>query len=232
MSSKNKTLFKTPFSKEYWRLAAAELKNPRVLVFAALMIALRIAMKNLSIPIGPDLRIGVAFFVNALGAMVFGPVVAMAAAAVSDTIAAILFPTGSYFFPFIIPEIAGSLIFALFLYRAEITPARTILSRFSISFFVNIVISTPVFMLFYHLMLGKTYDIFQIPRIVKNLVLFPIEGILLSLFLATVTPICTRHGFGYSTTDKLKLTKKSIVGTIALFITAAGLAIVYFLTLS
>ena len=37
--------------------------------FAALMIALRVALKSLGIPIAADLRINVAFFINALGAM-------------------------------------------------------------------------------------------------------------------------------------------------------------------
>ena len=65
-----------PFSKAYWHDAAAELTDTHTLVFAALMIALRLVMKQISIPITPVLRINTAYFVNALGAMVFGPVVA------------------------------------------------------------------------------------------------------------------------------------------------------------
>ena len=60
--------------------------------------------------------------------MIFGPVVAIIAAAISDTLGCILFPTGVYFFPFIFTEIAGSLIFALFLYRAPLTNLRVTLS--------------------------------------------------------------------------------------------------------
>ena len=110
-------LYDTPFSKEYWLQAAAEFKDLKVLLFAALMIALRVALKSVSIPIAANLRINIAFFINAYGAMVFGPVVAIAAAAVSDTLGCLLFPSGPYFFPFILTEIAGSLIFALFLYQ-------------------------------------------------------------------------------------------------------------------
>ena len=121
--------FPHPFSKAYWKCAASEMKKTRVLVFAALMIALRVALKPLGIQIVPYLRIEIAFFINAFGAMVFGPVVAILAAAVSDTLGCILFPTGVYFFPFIFIEIAGSLIFALFLYRSELTVGRVVLSR-------------------------------------------------------------------------------------------------------
>ena len=76
---KSNTLYAHPFSKAYWRDAAAELKDTHMLVFAALMIALRLVMKQLAIPITPFLKINTAFFINALGAMVFGPVMALAA---------------------------------------------------------------------------------------------------------------------------------------------------------
>lgn len=67
--TKSTALYQTPFSKAYWRDAAMELKDIRILVFAALMIALRVALKSLGIPIAADLKINIAFFINALGAM-------------------------------------------------------------------------------------------------------------------------------------------------------------------
>ena len=154
--TKSPTLYPNPCSKAYWRDAALELKDTRMLVFAALMIALRVALKSLGIPIAADLRINVAFFINALGAMVFGPVVAVLAAAVSDTLGCLLFPTGVYFFPFIFIEIAGSLIFALFLYRARVTATRVILSRFCVDFFVNIVLNAPIMAWYYQVDLFRT----------------------------------------------------------------------------
>lgn len=57
MNEKNCKLFATPFSAEYWRLSANELKSTRVLVLAALLTALRIAIKSLKIPVGPNLTI-------------------------------------------------------------------------------------------------------------------------------------------------------------------------------
>ncbi len=214
--------FKTPFSKAYWKAAAAELKNPRILVFAAMMIALRVALKGLGIPIAADLKINIAFFINALGAMVFGPVVAIVAAAISDTIGCLLFPTGLYFFPFIFIEIAGSLIFALFLYRKNITPGKVIWARFSICFFVNIILNTPIMMIYYQLVLGKSYLVFQLPRIVKNLALFPVEALLLALFLRAVYPLCTRMHFGHSTISDLKFTKRSLALVIILLVVSIG----------
>ena len=223
-------LYRTPFSRAYWRAAAAEFKNLRVLLFAALLVALRVALKSVSIPVAADLRIGVGFFINAFGSMVYGPVVAVAAAALTDTLGALLFPTGPYFPLFILTEIAGSLVFALFLYRAEITALRVILSRFCINFFVNIVLQTPIMMAYYQIMLGKSYKVFHLPRILKNLVMFPIESVLLILFLRLVIPPMQQVGQLPRGIDKMTFTKRNIAVLAAL--TAVGVAAVVWYTAS
>ena len=216
--SQSNQIFPHPFSKAYWKTAAQEFKNTRMLIFAALMIALRVIFKPISIPIGMDLRINTAFLINAFGAMIYGPVVAIAAAAITDTLGCILFPTGPYFFPFIFQEIAGSLIFSLFLYRADLSTRRVVLSRFCIDFFVNIVLTTPIMMLYYEVMLGRYYAPFDLLRIIKNLVLFPFESIVLILFLNLTIPRVRSLGFVIGSTEKLKLNKKVIPFILILFL--------------
>ena len=223
VSARSRALYKTPFSRVYWAQAASEFKDLRMLLFAALMIALRVALKPVNIAIAADLRINVAFFVNAFGAMVFGPVVAIPAAAISDTLGYLLYPEGPYFFPFILTEIAGSVIFALFLYRAEVSSLRVTLSRFCI-FFVNIVLNTPIMWLYYSMMMGRNYVLFDLLRIVKNLVMFPIESVLLTLFLRLVVPPMYKLGYVHTGADKLRFTRKNVVA-LALLI-ALGLAAV------
>jgi len=220
-------LYPHPFSRDYWRDAAAEFKNTKMLIFAALMIALRVALKSIRIPIGPELNISIAFFVNALGAMTFGPVVAMAAAVVSDTLGALLFPSGPYFFPFIFTEMAGSLVFALFLYRAKLTVARVTTCRFCIDFFVNIVLQTPVMALYYQVMLGKTYNWLNWMRIAKNLVLFPFESVLLVLFLRLAVPPLRQQHIVKSTVDDLKFNQDSVLTMIALTLLSVAAAVLY-----
>ena len=220
-------LYAHPFCREYWRDAAAEFRNTRVLVFAALMIALRVALKSIRSPVAPNLDIYVTLFVNALGAMTFGPVVAIAAAAVSDTLGCLIFPSGPYFFPFILTEIAGSLIFALFLYRAEITVRRVVLCRFCVNFLVNILLQTPIMALYYQMMLGKSYTWFNLPRIIKNLVLFPFEAVLLVLFLRYAVPPLSRLGFVRSRVGSLKLDRKNIAWLIALTLISAAATYLY-----
>ena len=56
-TQKSTALYPHPFSKAYWRDAAAELKDTRMLVVTALMVALRIALKPFAIYIGPQMAI-------------------------------------------------------------------------------------------------------------------------------------------------------------------------------
>ena len=213
-------LFKHPFSKAYWMQAASELKKTKVLVFAALMIALRVVLKMVSIPIGVDMRINTAFIVNAYGAAVFGPVVGLIAAAITDTLGCIFFPTGVYFFPFIFIEMAGSLAYALCFYRAKISPARIIVATALINIGVNIVLNTPLMMLYYDMVMGKYYAPFDMVRIAKNLVEIPVETIVLMLVFRALIPATKNMGLVTGAGDKLRFTKKNVTALVALFVVA------------
>ena len=198
MSKVNKTnnLYKTPFTPAYWRDACAELRDTKMLVFAALMIAIRVALKLVAIPLAPNLKINTAFLANALGAMVFGPVVAAVSAVVSDFLGVLI--TGDvYFLPMVLLEISGSVLFALFLYRARVTPTRVILSRFSICLLVNVFLQTPLMMLYYKYMMGGAPYVLTIPKIIKNLFMFPIESVVLTVFLASIQPLTYRLKLTY-----------------------------------
>ena len=220
MQKKNDSnkLFDSPFSKEYWMLAAAEFKDLRMLMFAALMIALRVALKAVKIPIAASIDINTAFIANAFGAAVYGPVVAIAAAAVSDTLGCILVPNGTYYFPFIFTEIASSLIFALFLYRAEISIRRITLSRFCICFFVNIVMTEPIMVRYYELFYTRAYAPFELVRIVKNLVMFPIESVVLTVLFRSLIPPFQKLGFLHCGISQLKLDRKHVILLVILFL--------------
>lgn len=223
MSKVNKTnnLYKTPFTPAYWRDASAELKDTKMLVFAALMIAIRVALKLVAIPLAPNLKINTAFLANALGAMVFGPVVAAVSAVVSDFLGVLI--TGEpYFLPMVLAEIAGSVLFALFLYRAKVTPTRVILSRFTICLLVNIFLQTPLMMLYYKYMMGGAPYVLTVPKIIKNLYMFPIECVVLTVFLSFMQPITYRMKLTYNAEASLKFGKKQIALLATLFVFGCG----------
>ena len=223
-------LYARPFGKAYWRDAAKEFRSIRILVFAALMIALRVVCKPLTIPLGPMLNVPIAaMLVNALGAMAFGPVVALAAAAVSDTLGFLMFPNGVYFPPYMLIEMAGSLIFSLFLYRTRVNVWRVLLARFCIDFFVNIVLQTPVNMLYYSMILDKVYDlkVLLVPHMVKELVMFPVETVIIAVFLRFAVPPLHAQGYVKSDIGDLRFTRRTVLTMAVLTVVGAGAVFAY-----
>lgn len=220
---KSQVLYAHPFSKAYWRAAASELKDTKMLVVAALMIALRVALKGVFIPLGPQLNINTATLANALGAMIYGPVVAIPAAIVSDTLGYLLFPNGAYFLPFVLTEIAGSVIYALLFYRAKLSATRVVIARFSICFLVNVLMQTAIFS-WQYAYLGnpekakeQIVGMFTIARVFKNLYMFPLESVVITLFLKVLVPITRRARLTYDHTANLRFRPGQIVMLVGLF---------------
>ena len=225
-------LYPHPFSKAYWKDAAAEMKSVKMLVITALMVALRIALKPFAIYIGPQMAIQTATLATALGAMIFGPVMAIPAAIVSDTIGCIIFPTGDYFVPFMLTEIASTMAYALCLYRAKPTATRVIIARFFICFVVNVVLQQLIFAWQYTYMGNpdKAKDaimgIMTLSRIFKNLFFFPIESVVITLFLKVLIPVTTRAKLTYGKGD-MNFNAKQIVALVLLMIVGVGSAFGY-----
>ena len=230
---KSTTLYPHPFSASYWKDALAELKDIKMLVITALMIALRIALKPAAIYIGPQMAIQTATLATALGAMIFGPVVAIPAAMISDTIGFMLYPTGDYFLPFMLTEIASTMIYALCLYRAKPSAPRVIIARFLICFLVNVVLQQFIFAWQYTYMGNpdKAKDaimgIMTTARLFKNLFFFPIETIVITMFLKVLVPITSRARLTFGGSKGLDFTKKQIAVLVVLFLVGVGSSVAY-----
>ena len=230
---KSTALYPHPFSKAYWRDAAAELKDIKMLVITALMIALRIALKPFAIYIGPQMAIQTATLATALGAMIYGPVVAIPAAIISDTVGFMIFPTGDYFLPFMLTEIASTMIYALCLYRAKPTATRVIIARFLICFVVNVVLQQLIFAWQYTYMGNpekakeSIMGIMTVARIFKNLFFFPIETVVITLFLRVLVPVAARAKLTYDNNANLRFSAKQIIALVLLVVVGVGSAVGY-----
>ncbi len=220
-------LYRHPFSRAYWRDAASELKSTRMLVIAALLTAMRIALKPLAIPLAANLSIQTATLATALGAMIYGPVVAIPAAIISDTIGFIIWPTGDYFLPFMLTEIAGTVIYALFLYRSNVNTTRVMLARFGICLLVNVVLQQFIYAWYYAYMgqpetaIKSIMGIMTTTRIFKNLVCFPIETVVLTLFLKVLLPVTQRAKLTFCPDADLQFNTKQVIAMVLLI--AVGL---------
>lgn len=230
---KSTALYTHPFCRGYWRDAAAEMKDTKMLVIAALLTALRIALKPFTIYLAPQLGISLAMLANALGAMIFGPVVGIPASIISDTVGFVIYPTGDYFLPFMLTEIASCTIYALLLYRARLSALRVVISRFLICFLVNIVLQTLIFSWQYayygnpEAAKNQVLGIFTVARVFKNLAFFPLESIVVALFLKLLLPVVRRAGLIYDHESTLKFDRKQVVVLVCLFLVGTCSAMGY-----
>ena len=222
--------YKSCFSKGYWKSAFSELKNVKSIVVCALFVALRIAVKSLRIYIIPGvLQIGFDFIVNSLGSMIYGPILAVIGGLISDTVGAVLFPSGPYFFPYALIEMSSGFIFALFLYRSKLTGARVILSRFSVVTICNLIM-TPIVNYWYGIASGNevTLKLLSQARIIKNVCLMPFECLVLILFLGGLAIPLVKLGVIVDTNKKIKFDTKTIVLLVALTLLAVGGLVAYY----
>lgn len=219
------------FSREYWSAAASELNSTRTLVFAALIVALRICVKLFRIKLAAGLELSFDCYVNALGSIVYGPVVGLVVGAISDTIGCAIEGFAGYFLPFILVEMSSSFIFGLFLWRRELTVTRTILSKFAVNMVCNVCL-TSIFvkwsMYFYSgAEAAAAYNLINLVRVAKNLVLFPLEGVLIIMVLSAFLPALKSMKIIPKDQDKLVLTGKHIIFVLICALISVAIVLFY-----
>lgn len=196
----------------YWRAAAGELKSLKRLVFAALMCALSIVVGALYVMVGENLRVYFTFFVTAVGCAVYGPVLGMLVAAVTDTLNFFLFPSGPYFPGYLLSEMAAALIYGLFLYRRKITVLRLFGAKFLVNYLVNVGLGC----LWSQMLYGKGYVYYLVKSLIKNSLLLPLEVMALAALFAVLLPVFSRFGLlpGHEKRELQKLTVSSSAFTV------------------
>lgn len=214
----------------YWRDAAANLKDVRMVALAAMIVALRALCKMLEIPLAPGLNINVAALFNSVGAMVYGPVVGVVGAIVSDPLGYLLHPDGPYFLPFMLTDMSSSLIFGLFFWRRPLTVSRTMTAKFTVNMVSNVILTSAImkwyYLVFYGVEKAEAYNLINLTRIVKNLVMFPIEAILIAVVLGALSPALYRLRMLPEKPD-LKLKIRHYILLAVLTLLAIGLVVFY-----
>ncbi|MBQ9859680.1 MAG: folate family ECF transporter S component [Clostridia bacterium] len=220
----------SPLSAAYWREAAGNLKNTRMLALAAFVIALRAVCKMLEIPLAPGLNINVAAFFNSIGAMVYGPVVGLVGAIVSDPLGYLLHPDGPYFLPFMLVDMSSSFLFGLFFWKRPLTVGRTLTAKFTVNMVSNVALTSVImkwyYLVFYGVEKAEAYNLINLTRIVKNLVMFPIEAILIAVVLGAAAPALYSLRM-LPEKPNLKLKPRHYVMVALLTLLAVGLVLFY-----
>ena len=184
-------LYHHPFSKPYWHDAVKDFKRLPTLAFSAVMIAACVALSYVpSIPVGDQVRVTWGFLARAMCGMVGGPVNALVFGAAEDTISYLLHPTGPYFPGYMLTTMLGTLIYALFLYRTQVTVVRIFLAKLCTN-----VLNVTLGALWSAILYSKGYLYYASTSLVKNAIMLPVQAAMLAVFFAAALPILSRIGF-------------------------------------
>lgn len=181
-------LYSSPFSHDYWRTAAGEVKDLRKLVFAALMIAAAIALGFVSIPVAVNLKVGISFIARALAAWVGGPVLGLMYGFSEDIIGWLINGGGPFFAGYTLNTMLAVLVYAMCFYRQRVTVWRVIVAKI----ITNYPITVGLGCLWSQMLYGKGYLYYAAKSLVKNTIYLPIQIILLIVVFQAVTP-ALRH---------------------------------------
>ena len=181
-----------PFSTAYWRSAAAELRDLRKLLFAALMIAMCMALgavPSVVLPYGGRVTWG--FLARSLCGLVCGPLLGALFGFAEDILSFFLTGGGGYpFFPgYTLTTMLGVFIYALFFYRSDLTVRRVFLAKL-LTNIENVVLGA----LWMSILSGKAYLATASASAVKNLVMLPVQTAILCALFALLLPYLKQSG--------------------------------------
>lgn len=195
MPTAQQTLYQTPFSAAYWRSALEDFRRPRMLAFAALMIAACVALSYV-----PSIRIDFTdfytakvtwgFLARSVCSMVGGPVTALVFGFAEDTISFFIKPSGPYFPGYALTTMLGNLIYALFLYRTRFGPVRVFLAKL-LTNVENVFLGS----LWSAILGGKGYLFYLSKSAVTNAIKLPAQTVMLCILFAALTPALCRMGW-------------------------------------
>ena len=181
-----------PFSAQYWRDAARELRDLRKLTFAALMIAMCVVLSHVpSVPLFGGAKVTWGFLARSVCALVCGPVLGVVFGFAEDILSFFLTGGGGYpFFPgYTLTTMLGVLIYALFFYRTPMT-FRKILFAKLLTNIENVLLGA----LWMAILSGKAWYVTASASALKNLIMLPVQTVLLVLLFGALLPVLCRAG--------------------------------------
>ena len=160
--------------------SANEIKKVSSICGCAMFTALDIILRAIRIDFSAVLSLGFSTLAVAASAMYYGPLLTGLAGIIADTLGHLVHPNGPYFPGFAISAFITGVIYGCFFYKQEkISWKRVILARLCITVVINLIL-TPLWL---NMMYGNA--LFAVPRIIKNIVMFPLDAWLLYIVLKT-----------------------------------------------
>ena len=163
----------------FMKSSADELKSVSTVSVAGMLVAISIVLSFLRVVISSVLEISFAFLPLAAGGLLYGPVVGGIMGILSDVLGYFIRPNGPFFPGFTLNALISGILYGLFLYKKPVTLKRVIIVSALITILINLLLNS----LWLSMMYGKAFVVLLTARIVKNVVMFPINTALLMVLL-------------------------------------------------
>lgn len=163
--------------------SAAELKNIRSLCTVAMLMALSVVLNMVStINIGQFIHIGLSWLPKVMISVLFGPVTGAVSAVALDILNYAVRPDGPFFPGFTLGSTVAAFIYGVFFYRKKVTVVRTFVAKGVVTVIDNIILNT----LWLSILYGQAFKALFFPRLIKNLITWPIYSLLLFTVMTAV----------------------------------------------
>lgn len=170
-----------------------ELSTTKNLVLCGLMAALAIILGTFaSISVGPYIKIGFSSIPNRIVDCLFGPVVGCLFGGALDLLKFLVKPDGPFFFGFTFDAMLAGFLYGIILYKKPLKWQRVLAAEFVNKLIVNCGFNT----LWISILYGKGFFVLFPARILKNLIMLPIDTVILFFALTLMKQIAKQFGFG------------------------------------
>lgn len=151
--------------------------NAKEIVYLGLFVSLEVILTRFLSIQTPIVRIGFTFIPIAVSAMMFGGVFSGLSAALADIIGMMIFPSGTYFPGFTLTAFLSGTIYGMFLNNKNINLFRISAAVIATSVLINMGLDT----VWLWMLTGKGIMILLPPRIIKGLIMIPVQIIMIQL---------------------------------------------------
>ena len=167
------------------------------IILSALLLAILIILSRFISIKTEILVISLSFIPIMMSSIWLGPKYSTIISGLGDLIGAILFPFGPYFPGFTISSVISGLIYGLFLYNKDkkIDNKKLILKLILSSSIVLLIVNIFINSLWIHLLYGKAYLAVLVSRVVAQIVMLPIQVIVIFAIEKFTRPFVEKYLF-------------------------------------
>lgn len=170
--------------------SSREMNRLPALMGGAMLTAVSTVINRFTISFTSTLRLSFGFLAIGLCGMLYGPMLTGLMGIAVDLLRYLVIGGGAYFPGFTLNEFIAGFLYGAFLYRRPVTLPRTFLAKLSVTVVVNFCL-TPLWL---SLLYGDAFIVLLTARIAKNLIMLPVETLMLYAICKKVGQLQLRRG--------------------------------------